>query len=196
MDPYVKVELGTQSYKTKTHHSGGKNPVWSDVFELLITNEETLYLRVYDKDLLKDDHVGSGTFSISQLLTLPSYHFAGNVPLMYKNKSAGEIYIDIVFYPNQPPMMQHGHPHPEYSQPGYPQPGYPQPGYPQPGYPQPYPMPGPMPDYPQPSYPTHPHQGYPGGYLQPGMPAGYPQQYPQSDNHQGYAQPGYHPRPY
>ena len=79
--------------QNQTHHSAGKNPVWNEVFEFLITNEETLHLRVHNKDLLKDDHVGSGTFSISQLLILPSYHFAGNVPLMHKSKSAGEIYI-------------------------------------------------------------------------------------------------------
>ena len=28
MDPYVKVTIGGQSQKTKTHNSGGKTPRW------------------------------------------------------------------------------------------------------------------------------------------------------------------------
>lgn len=178
MDPYVKLELGSQRYKTKTHNNAGKHPSWYDIFEMQRTNEETLHLHVYDKDVLKDDHVGSGTFSINYLFSLPSYHYSGNVPLLYKGKSAGEIYIDIVFHPGQAPMPA----------PGYP-PAYPQPAYPQPGY------------------PTYPPQAYPGGYPQqpypqPGMAPGYPQPYPQQAYPQGYQQPPmtsyptYYPRPY
>lgn len=197
MDPYVRIECGMQRYKTKTHSNAGKNPSWYDIFEMQRTNEDTIYFHVYDEDVGKDDHVGTATFSVGQLLALPSYHFTGNIPLYYKSKSSGEIYVDITFHPNQGAMPQPGYP-PAYPQPGYPQPGYPQPGYPQPGYPQPgFPQPG----FQQPAYPSYPPQGYPQqpypqpGFAQPGMGAapGYPQGYPQPG---APMYPTYHPRPY
>lgn len=207
MDPYVVLEFGAQKYKTKTHQNAGKTPSWNDIFEMQRINEETILFHVYDKDTGKDDLVGSGTFSVNYLTTLPSYHYAGNVPLTYKGKSAGEIYIDITFYPNQAPMAQPGYAQ-TYPQPGYPAPGYPPQGYPgahhqtypQPGYPQTgYAQPGyPQPGYPQGGYPQggYPQATYPpGGAPQGGYPApGYPQAYPQRPGMPGY--PQYPPRPY
>lgn len=192
MDPYVIIEFGAQKYKTKTHQDGGKTPSWYDIFEMQRINEESFLFHVYDKDPGKDDLVGSGSLSVNYLTTLPSYHYAGNIGLTYKGKSAGELYVDITFYPNQAPMAQPGYGQP-YPQPGYPAPGYPgapQQTYPQPGYPQPgYPQGG----YPQGGYPqaTYPPGGVPqGGYAQPG----YPQAYPQRPAMGGY--PQYPPRPY
>ncbi len=34
MDPYCLLEIRGQRFKTKVHESGGKNPHWTDEFEL------------------------------------------------------------------------------------------------------------------------------------------------------------------
>ncbi len=39
MDPYVKMSLGGQQFKTKTAHGMGKNPTWQDSFSFNHTNE-------------------------------------------------------------------------------------------------------------------------------------------------------------
>lgn len=133
------------------------------------TNEETILFHVYDEEKGKDDHIGSGSLSVTYLMSLPGYRYSGNLPLTYKNKSAGEIYVDVAFYPNQATA-------PGYSAPGYsaPRPGYPSPGYPQASHaghhgahpPQAYPQPGPVrPGHQQP----YPQPGYQQPYPQPGI---------------------------
>ena len=188
MDPYVIMELGKQKFKTKVHKNAGKKPSWSEVFEMQRTTEETLLLHVYDQDIGKDDHVGSGSLSINYLLSLPSYRYCGNVTLTYKNKTAGELYVDVTFYPNQPAAPTHHAPPPGHRAPApAPAPGYraPAPGYhaPAPGYH----APAPGHHAPAPGFQPGPHGAFPPqAYPQPG-PArpGFPQQFPQP----GYQQP-------
>ena len=181
MDPYVVMEFGKQRLKTKTHKNAGKKPSWHEVFEMQRTTEETLLLHVYDQDVGKDDHVGSGSISINYLMSLPSYRYCGNVTLTYKGKTAGELYIDVTFYPNQAAAPAHHAPAPA---PGYRAPA-PAPVYHAPGHAMPRGPPGAF--HPQ----AHPQPG-------PARP-GFPQQFPQPGYQQPYSQPGFpqqRPRPY
>lgn len=69
MDPYVRIRVGDQTYKTGTAWNAGKNPSWSDVFTFKIGSETCLTFEILDSDTLKDDHVGSGTVELSQVFT-------------------------------------------------------------------------------------------------------------------------------
>ena len=51
MDPFCTLEFGKQSLKTKTHNSGGKTPVWNEIFEIEVKNiNDELTLTVYDEE--------------------------------------------------------------------------------------------------------------------------------------------------
>ena len=67
MDPYVKVRVGNQEYKTKTANDMGKNPTWNDTFTFKINGEQTLDFYLYDKDVGKDDYIGEGKINLSTL---------------------------------------------------------------------------------------------------------------------------------
>ena len=101
MDPYVVLKLGSQSFRTKTHSNAGKQPSWFDVFEFQRTNEEALELSVYDDDIGKDDLVGSGIIYVSKLCVPGAKHFSDSIKLTYKDKEAGDLYVDIDFYPDK-----------------------------------------------------------------------------------------------
>ena len=55
MHPYTKVIVGGQKQKSKTHKSGGKNPVWNDTFYFRIQGETTIDFEVYDKEMVMSD---------------------------------------------------------------------------------------------------------------------------------------------
>ena len=114
MDPYIKFRLGGQEFKTKVHSDGGKMPVWSDVFNVRRQAETTLQFWVYDQDVVSDDFVGEAIFDLGQVC-FPGGHFSNFVPIYFKGKSAGKIYLEIQFIPDQMGMgMGMNQPFPPY----------------------------------------------------------------------------------
>ena len=120
MDPYVIIKIGDKTFKTDVHSSGGKTPKWTNVYEFNRKTEETMEFEVYDKDRLSDDLVGKGSLSISSICNGPTRTFSGGVPIYYKDKQAGELFLEINFYPDAPAVgAGRGMPQPQYP-PGYP----------------------------------------------------------------------------
>eukprot|EP00826_Nyctotherus_ovalis_P003991 TRINITY_DN1082_c0_g1_i1.p3 TRINITY_DN1082_c0_g1~~TRINITY_DN1082_c0_g1_i1.p3 ORF type:complete len:213 (-),score=68.69 TRINITY_DN1082_c0_g1_i1:100-738(-) len=101
MDPYVKLQLGNQNFRTKTHTDAGKTPSWFDVFEFVRTNEEVLNLHVYDEDTIKDDLVGSAVLELKDICIPGKDLYSDSITLTHKNKKAGELYLEINFYADQ-----------------------------------------------------------------------------------------------
>lgn len=96
----MKLKLGSVTFKTKTHDNAGKQPSWFDVFEFKRTSEELLELQVYDEDVISDDLVGSANLSLADICVLSPVKFSDSVKLQYKGKTAGELYLEIDFYPD------------------------------------------------------------------------------------------------
>ena len=63
----MKVTIGTQSQKTKTHRSAGKTPRWEETLRFKVSNEEELKLEVYDEDLITHDLVGETTYFLDEI---------------------------------------------------------------------------------------------------------------------------------
>jgi len=136
MDPYVKMQISSKVFRTKTHTNGGKCPSWNEAFEFKRATEDIIYVYVYDEDsATSDDLIGEGRFNLSTVCSGGNNKFADYIPLTYKGKSAGDIYLDIIFYadaatiPTAPSMQV---PYPGGQQPAYgafPQP-YSAPAYP------------------------------------------------------------------
>ena len=83
-DPYVRVEIGTQVYKTKVVKNEN-NPVWNESLYLFVDTDTQkdyrLVLSVLDKDLRKDDRVGTGYLPIREIFDSPNHTFENDVIL-------------------------------------------------------------------------------------------------------------------
>jgi len=192
MDPYCKVRVGTQEFRTHTHNDAGKNPSWSDSLTFRIAGENMLNCYLYDKDVGSDDFIAEANINLTDIFIKKT--FSNWYPVSRKGKSAGQIMIQFEFYPDasakdpskkdksggmgmhpqgmmqpgmmqQPMMQQPMMQQPMHHQPMMQQPMMQQPMYGQPQQPmygQPHMAPPPM----QPGYgappPMYPPQGPPG----------------------------------
>lgn len=67
-DPYVKFKMdGKTLYKSKVVYKN-LNPVWNESFAFpLFDLDQTLFVKVYDRDLATDDFMGSGCIPLNEL---------------------------------------------------------------------------------------------------------------------------------
>lgn len=100
MDPYAKIRLGNTTYRTKTHKNAGKVPSWFDVFEFKRTTEQILEFTIFDEDVFSDDLVCSGSLSLSNICIENGSKFYDSIKLSYKDKPAGELFVEVDFYPD------------------------------------------------------------------------------------------------
>jgi len=148
-DPYVilsihsKLDFSMFGEKQQTTViNNNQNPYWNQTFTLSVRNPQNdlLKVRVYDKDTLRDDEIGS--------VEIPLFDLVNGQPKdgwhqLYP-ASGGAIHLVLVAegFGGQagpyPPQQSGGYPqsYPQQSA-GYPQQGYPQQSYPQQGYQQP-----------------------------------------------------------
>ncbi|KAF8091647.1 hypothetical protein N665_0439s0013 [Sinapis alba] len=70
LDPYVEVKLGNFT-ATTTHFEKNKNPVWNEVFAFSKSDQQANFVDVIvmDKDVIKDDFVGSIRFDLNEIPT-------------------------------------------------------------------------------------------------------------------------------
>jgi len=98
MDPFVKINYMGQKFKTKVHNSGGKNPIWNETIDFRPSGMDTdIEFVVLDEDLTTDDFIGSCIVKVRPLVQ--NNGVREWFTLMYKSKSAGQIYIETTFKP-------------------------------------------------------------------------------------------------
>ncbi|GLC64448.1 hypothetical protein PLESTF_000167100 [Pleodorina starrii] len=68
-DPYAILELGGQTYKTKTHRDGGTAPVWNETFVIIVNAETELSVTVKDENWGKDKLLGVASVSLATVRT-------------------------------------------------------------------------------------------------------------------------------
>ncbi len=95
MDPYVKITIGSQTKKTRTHNSGGKHPRWEETLNFYLNKEEEMRIAVYDKDMTKDDLVGETIYFLDDVRAKRKYKEA--LKLAYKGKDAGTLSLEFDF---------------------------------------------------------------------------------------------------
>ena len=99
MAPYCVFYVENRRIAGQICKKGGKHPTWTDVITVPFTNQAHVTAQVMDRDkFTKDDAVG--TFSID----LKEVEALGRVskwyPIVYKNKAAGQIFIETSFQGN------------------------------------------------------------------------------------------------
>lgn len=98
MDPYVVIKIGEVTQKTKVHDDGGKTPKWEETFKFPAKIGDIVNFEVWDKEkIAKDDFVGGGSFSISQLHVSNKNEFDHEI--FYEKKKAGEVLFELEFIP-------------------------------------------------------------------------------------------------
>jgi Ca2+-dependent lipid-binding protein len=100
-NPYCKLTVGSQSFSTKAHKKGGKDPTWGDQFSFQVSNEKELIIEVYDKDkswfnMGKDKSIGENKVSIMDWIARGQ--FDGVVDIMDKGrKLCGAVKLSVKF---------------------------------------------------------------------------------------------------
>lgn len=99
MDPYCVIKVGSASQKTKVKDDAGKTPVWEETFKFKANVGDIVAFEVWDKETIKkDDIIGSGQFSISQLHVNNQNEFEQDI--FYEKKKAGMVVFEIEFVPD------------------------------------------------------------------------------------------------
>lgn len=97
-DPYVHVTVGAQKLKTHIVEKGGKNPIWGDRLTFNnVPSNETIIMRIYDKDFISDDFVGEVRVPVSEVLARGG-NYNGNTPFT-STKNAGSLAYQITSVP-------------------------------------------------------------------------------------------------
>lgn len=99
MDPYVKFKIGKTKVKTSVAKNAGKTPSWKDELSITYSNEDSLKIEVWDKDLLKsNDLIGGTVLGLSALEAQQEKDQVDNwIELTYKGKYAGKLLCYIQF---------------------------------------------------------------------------------------------------
>ena len=171
MDPYAKVTIGGNTYKTGTANDQGKNPNWQDTFTFRVQGQANMMdVYVFDKDDgSNDDFIGEAHIPLSDVFQRRNVSDWFN--LTRKGSNSGQIMITLEFFPEgaqggygQPQMGFGAQPYGQQPYGGQPFGGQPQMGFggqPQMGFGG------------QPGYPNNQMGGYGG---QQGFGGGYPPQ--------------------
>ena len=109
-DPYCVVTVGSTKKQTKAMDGAGKKPKWTGFTFKFRTQNRTkasIKVDVYDKDAVSsDDLVGSGVIAgrnIQQFNQIVTNGPIVQVPLYYKQKSAGTCQVRVYFVPDPRP---------------------------------------------------------------------------------------------
>ena len=71
VEPYYKIKIGDQEIESFSVKSGNKKPRWNLSYLLPVDDNwinEFVYIEVWDKDMTKDDFIGSARISINSIL--------------------------------------------------------------------------------------------------------------------------------
>jgi hypothetical protein len=103
MNPYVKVKVGNFSVHTEADMNGSLNPKWENNLLIRRHREDSLIIEVWNLNrLLPNALIGAATISFEALIAYdkPFKEYREWIPLKYKGKISGNIYVEMIFYPD------------------------------------------------------------------------------------------------
>merc|ERR1711915_314800 len=93
-DPYIVVEYGDKTFKSKTVKNN-QNPVWNFDFEFpVIEKQSEMKLSIFDEDIGKDDTMGEVLITIDDLIKEKQVI---NKCFKLQNCKSGEIYLSSAY---------------------------------------------------------------------------------------------------
>ncbi|KAI9279136.1 C2 domain-containing protein [Sporodiniella umbellata] len=101
-DPFVIFRVGEHMAQTKTDYRGGQHPLWDDQVNMPIPEKKKeMLVQVYDEDSKRKDLISECDLDLTEVLEKGEQD--GWFPLHFKNRKAGEIYLEMTFYSAAPP---------------------------------------------------------------------------------------------
>ena len=92
MDPYVKVQVGADTQKSKVAKDMGKTPNWQDELDFAIAGAQSAYIAMYDHDKLsKDEFIGDITIPLRDIFV--RQNVTNTYELKNNGADAGKIQI-------------------------------------------------------------------------------------------------------
>jgi Ca2+-dependent lipid-binding protein len=102
MDPFVKISMRDQNYKTKVLQGGGKLPKWNETFDLDVKYVgDDMHVEVRDEDVTASDLIGECTIKLSSLCI--NGGLDDWFDIQYKGKKSGTIHLKGVWTPIKAP---------------------------------------------------------------------------------------------
>ena len=99
MDPFTKVSIGNQLFKTKVAKDQHKSPSWADSFTFRINNQLSIEIEVRDRDILtRHDRIGDTSIPLHVIFRRRV--MTGWYDLKKKGKVVGQILIGFEFFPD------------------------------------------------------------------------------------------------
>ncbi len=99
MDPFVKVKVGKQEFKTKVAEDAGKNPKWqNEIFKIPYNElEKEAFLELWEYDSgSSNDYLGSCQLNIAEEFAAKSQEKKMTLNLRsFENNEVGQLLIEI-----------------------------------------------------------------------------------------------------
>ncbi|KAK9766380.1 hypothetical protein K7432_004571 [Basidiobolus ranarum] len=97
-DPYIQIEHGVRSQRTKADKNGGQKPRWEDNFKFDIFEGDTIVrVQCLDQNLRDSSLIGQRTIDFAPVLR--SYQWDGWFGLTSQGECAGDVYLEFTYYP-------------------------------------------------------------------------------------------------
>lgn len=102
-DAYAIVRLGHEVQKTPTDKRAGQVPSWNHEIRFVVPNENEniLKISIFNEDSKTPELIGDCAINLSDLYR--THEFDSWIDLKYKEKPAGELYVELTFYYEGPP---------------------------------------------------------------------------------------------
>ena len=101
MDPFCVIHFGGQRQQTQVAKDAGKFPSWNDCFSFRRNAEDLITVEVWDQDgVSKNDMIGQGSFALAGVVS-KSGKSSNWVQISYKGKDAGQVLLEVEFYPDE-----------------------------------------------------------------------------------------------
>jgi len=98
MDPYFIAECGLENFKSKVANKQHRNPSWDDSFVLNLDGKaDTLHLKFYDSNRLKDSIIGRCDLALGMLCGTSGPTWFDVVEFENFNKIAGKVLLTTSF---------------------------------------------------------------------------------------------------
>lgn len=106
-DPFTVCRIGRTAHRTKVDVRGGQSPEWDDEIRFNledVSEHRTLKLSVFGNAPKEPDLIGDCVIPLASVLKLGETD--NWYEIRYRNKFAGEIYMEMTFYSAEPPPAQ------------------------------------------------------------------------------------------
>ncbi|KAI9269945.1 C2 domain-containing protein [Sporodiniella umbellata] len=98
-DPFCVFRISGQVKTTRIDHGGGAYPVWDDQVNIQLGQgqQHLLNVQIFDRDMNPNHFMGESNIDLAKVLREREHD--GYFPLNLRGQPAGEIYLEMTFYP-------------------------------------------------------------------------------------------------